>query len=71
VQIGPRSELQGVFSSSFAALTRPHLSTLNLTEPDLKNRDLMLATYERSVCGLRDRAQIDAALHSSDMHLTP
>ena len=70
MQIGPRSELQGVFSSSFAALT-PHLSTLNLTEPNFKNRDLMLAAYECSVCRLRDRAQIDAALHSSDMHLTP
>ena len=27
------------------------------------------ATYECSVCGLRTRAQIDAALQSSDMHL--
>ena len=32
-----------------------------LCEPDFKNPALMLATYECSVCGLRDRAQIDAA----------
>jgi len=31
----------------------------------------MLATYECSVCGLRNRAQIDVAPHSSDMHLKP
>ena len=42
----------------------------DLTVPDFKNRDLMSAAYECSVCGLRDRAQIDAALHSSD-YLTP
>ena len=29
----------------------------------LTNPALMLATYECSVCGLRDRAQIDAAPH--------
>jgi hypothetical protein len=28
-----------------------------LCEPDFKNPALMLATYECSVCGLRDRAQ--------------
>jgi hypothetical protein len=33
--------------------------TLTLCEPDFENPVLMLATYECSVCGLRDRAQIE------------
>jgi hypothetical protein len=33
--------------------------TLTLCEPDFENPALMLATYECSVCGLRDRAQIE------------
>src|SRR3954466_10138267 len=36
-----------------------------LCEPDFKNPALMLATYECSVCGLRDRAQIGAARTSA------
>ena len=32
---------------------------------------LMLVSYECSVCGMRDRAQIDAAPQSSDMHSVP
>ena len=31
---------------------------LTLCEPDFENPALMLATYECSVCGLRDRSQI-------------
>ena len=42
-----------------------------LCEPNFNNPALMLATYECSVCGLQDRAQIDAAPHSSDMDLKP
>jgi hypothetical protein len=42
-----------------------------LCEPDFKNRDLMLATYERSVCGLQKRAQIDAALESPRPYMQP
>ena len=33
-------------------------------EPDFNNPALMLATYECSVCGLQERAQIDAALQA-------
>ena len=32
-----------------------------LCEPEFNNSALMLATYECSVCGLRNRAQIDVA----------
>jgi hypothetical protein len=33
--------------------------TLALCEPDFENPALMLVTYVCSVCGLRDRAQIE------------
>ena len=42
-----------------------------LCEPDFNNPALMLATYECSVCGLRMRAQIDPAPHSSNMYFEP
>ncbi len=33
--------------------------TVALCEPDFKNPALMLATYQCSACGLRDREQIE------------
>ena len=37
--------------------------TLALCEPDFENPTLMLATYRCAKCGLRERAQIEAAPH--------
>ena len=63
--------LSPLFSDAPACVQCRSRMFVALCEPDFKNPALMLATYECSVCGLRDRAQIDAAPQSSDMHLEP
>ena len=63
--------LSPLFSDAPACVQYRSRMFVALCEPDFRNPALMLATYECSVCGLRTRAQIDAAPQSSDMHLEP